>query len=1487
MKNSNTLNTRLLPLSILISSLVSGGAMAVSQIATTDTPAVTPIKSTLTGPFERNSSGTSFGSNVDVDVIDNTSTPTRVIAETTPEAESTIGEATGQESGNATAVTPPTTTPEQEITEPEQPGLLDKITELLGLGEITQKQADALEKNVKAKAEKVKAQADAQKVLDEAKELAQKEAENVATLEKDNALNQELAYIQNNAKNEANIEKIRRDKSKEDAIKAVIVNNAPLVPTALDIADQVTKAVATTTQAQKEKAVDLDEKTTLAKEALDKKEENTAALEEIKGRLGTVTKDLETATDIDKPALAELVVEAKAAQATDEKKPSTAIAIAKAADVRTEAELNNNTDTDEGRAKKAEAVKNRKEYERLAAEYEEKIAEAEKAVKAIDAKIEELTKNQGLIKKEQSTEDAKTADLDSTLKKANSAKVAAQGEFDKAETAAKLAEAAAKAIEAAKLTDKAVEDATAAHKEAADKAEQTKAAVEAAEKVKTEADKLVVTNTGLLNDADQALEQLIADQNSVKPTTTLPTIDVTIAPTETQDVIEGTSAIATQVAGGTQNVDKGGKAIDSVITKDGIVNLAAGANAKGTKVTKGTLNNNGGVDTDTVVDAEGKLVLTGSETAIATSTGATIAKGGVVTAGDHSVIKKMISSGDVAASGNAIVRDTTINDGKLSLTGTATANNTTFNGGIFSIEGDTTATKTNMTGGKFAVTGNAKIEDTVVSASDFSLADNATANNTTLTDGTFTVAGDTAVTTTNMTGGKFAVKGNAIIKDTVLSASDFSLADKVTANNTTLTGGTFTVAGDTAATKTKMTGGEFAVTGNAKIEDTVLNASDFSLADKATANNTTLTDGTFTVAGDAAVTATNMSGGKFAVKGKAKIKDTQLSAGNFTLAENATANDTTLNGGKFDVSNEATATNTTLNSGLFTLKDGAHADNTTVNSGTFVMADQSTANGIQLVDSAFTLASGAKVSGTTKLTGGQAQVAGSLENLSLTGGRADFANSAKASGLLDISANSQLSMNRGADTAQANLNLAGRLELLASDVTQAVAQPTARAAMELSNARAAMPAPAMPVPAAAPVAQFALNDVVMTGGTVDMSNAKNAQLTMASLNGTGNFNLGSVMQSDSVAPLNVSGDANGDFIIAINSSGQAPTNLNVVNTHGGDARFALANGPVALGNYMTNLAKDANGNFVLTADKSAMTPGTAGILAVANTTPVIFNAELSSIQQRLDKQSTEANQSGMWGSYLNNNFEVKGRAANFDQKLNGITLGGDKATSLADGVLSIGGFASYSSSDIKTDYQSKGKVDSHSFGAYAQYLANSGYYMNAVVKNNQFSQDVNITSINGSASGVSNFSGMGIALKAGKHFNFNEAYVSPYVAMSAFSSGKSNISLSNGMEAQSSSTRSAIGTLGVNAGYRFVMNNGAELKPYAIFAVDHEFAKNNQVTVNQEVFDNNLSGTRVNTGAGMNVNITPNLSVGSEVKLSSGKDIKTPVTINLNVGYSF
>ena len=162
-----------------------------------------------------------------------------------------------------------------------------------------------------------------------------------------------------------------------------------------------------------------------------------------------------------------------------------------------------------------------------------------------------------------------------------------------------------------------------------------------------------------------------------------------------------------------------------------------------------------------------------------------------------------------------------------------------------------------------------------------------------------------------------------------------------------------------------------------------------------------------------------------------------------------------------------------------------------------------------------------------------------------------------------------------------------------------------------------------------------------------------------------------------------------------------------------------------------------------------------------------------------------------------------------------------------------------------------------------------------------------MTAKGGSATGNTNFSGLGLAMKAGKHININEMYISPYVALNTFSSGKSQYQLSNGMEAQSQGARSTTGTLGMNTGYRFVLNAGTEIKPYAIFSVDHDLMASNKVMVNNEMFDNSLKGTRANAGVGVNVNLTSNLSIGSEVKVSKGKNIATPMTINMGVAYTF
>ncbi|MDN0107537.1 autotransporter outer membrane beta-barrel domain-containing protein, partial [Yersinia rochesterensis] len=677
----------------------------------------------------------------------------------------------------------------------------------------------------------------------------------------------------------------------------------------------------------------------------------------------------------------------------------------------------------------------------------------------------------------------------------------------------------------------------------------------------------------------------------------------------------------------------------------------------------------------------------------------------------------------------------------------------------------------------------------------------------------------------------FALNQGATANTTTLNDGEFIVDG--TANNTTVKGGKFALNQGATANTTTLNDGEFIVDGTAK--DTTVKGGKFALNQGATANITTLNDGEFTVKAGAKTTATTVNGGIFDVQAGAAIEDTVFNAVDFTLVDKATANNTTVNDSKLTINEGAIANNTKVKGGKFDLMARAQAHKLVVENG-------------------------------------HSLISGHLMDATFNNSTVIFDKTADINGIIDANKNSFLSVQGGATTQNADLNLAGNMQLFAVDAPLTAVQSASRAAFAGNNGKPA---------------QFAFKNVRLAGGSIDMSKS-NTQLTMASLAGRGLFNLGSALFSQSSAPLKVAGDAAGTFDVQINNSGVAPANLNVVDVKGKNtAHFVLANGPVDLGNYKHSLVSDGKGSFKLVADKTKVTSNTAGILAVANTMPVIFNAELSSIHNRLDKQSSAANESGVWLTYLNDSYDVKGTATNFNQKLSGVTLGGDKAIELGNAVFSVGSFASHTSSNIKSDYQSSGSVESNSLGAYVQYLANSGYYLNGVFKTNQFKQNLSVASQANNATGAANFSGMGLAVKAGKHINIDAMYVSPYVALNTFSSGKSQYKLSNGMEAQNQGSRTTTGTLGMNTGYRFVLNSGAEIKPYAIFSVDHDLMASNKVMINNDMFDNNLKGTRANVGMGINVNLTSNLSIGSEVKVSKGKNITTPMTINMGVAYTF
>ncbi|WP_432323114.1 autotransporter outer membrane beta-barrel domain-containing protein [Yersinia enterocolitica] len=795
---------------------------------------------------------------------------------------------------------------------------------------------------------------------------------------------------------------------------------------------------------------------------------------------------------------------------------------------------------------------------------------------------------------------------------------------------------------------------------------------------------------------------------------------------------------------------------------------------------------------------------------------------------------------------------------------------------IETVAADAIAINTKVAGGTQKVLENGKISGSIVTENGtITLAKNAQAIDTLITDGTMTNNGGTDTNTLVGAKGQLILTGSS---DTELAKSESAVVEK---------GGVVT-AGMNSLINNMVSEGDITAKDNAFISKAIIKGGSLTLQDKAFATDTTLENGVFTLEAGTGATGTTINGGVFDAKARATIEDTIIKGGEFNVAAGSNATNTTVDGGKFELSGAADdtelnagefivnagaiATNTTVNGGKFNLS--GTAANTALNGGEFIVNAGATANNTTVKGSAFNLMEKAQAS-KLMVDHGKVLIAGKLNDATFIDSAAAFDKTAKVSGLINIDAKSNVAVLDGATTKAADLNLAGNMLLLVGDMQQLLAANTSRAASH----RAAMLKPA----------QFAFKDVTLKGGTIDMSQS-NSQLTMASLAGQGTFNLGSALYNQDKAPLHVTGDADGEFALQISghNNGVTPNNLNVIDVDGTNgARFTLANGPVDLGNYKHSLVSDGKGGYRLVANKSAVSAGVAAVMAVANTMPVIFNAELSSIQNHLDKQTTDANESGVWLTYLNDNYKVKGTAANFDQKLNGVTLGGDKAIEVGDAVVSVGAFASHSSSNIKSDYQSSGSVESNSLGAYAQYLSNGGYYFNSVLKTNQFKQNLSVTSLGHSVNGTTNLSGMGVALKAGKQFNINDMYFSPYAALSSFSSGKSQYKLSNGMAAQNQGAHTTTGTIGMNTGYRYVLNSGVELKPYTTFSLDHDFVANEKIMINNEMFNNSRKGSRANAGVGINVNLTKNLSIGSEVKFSKGKNIETPMTINMGVGYTF
>ncbi|ROM78967.1 autotransporter outer membrane beta-barrel domain-containing protein [Pseudomonas brassicacearum] len=420
-----------------------------------------------------------------------------------------------------------------------------------------------------------------------------------------------------------------------------------------------------------------------------------------------------------------------------------------------------------------------------------------------------------------------------------------------------------------------------------------------------------------------------------------------------------------------------------------------------------------------------------------------------------------------------------------------------------------------------------------------------------------------------------------------------------------------------------------------------------------------------------------------------------------------------------------------------------------------------------------------------------------------------------------------------------------------------------------------------------------VDTLVLNGGTVSFG-ADNAfyQLDVNQLSGNGRFELGTDFATGQTDLLNVTGTASGRHELLISSSGVDPAAgevIRVVQTAGGDAQFYMGQ-DVDLGTFSYSLAKSGN-DWILDPSTRTVSPGTRSILALFNTAPTVWYGELTSLRTRMGELRFSGAEAGSWGRVYGNKYNVADASGvGYQQTQQGFTLGADAPLPFGDGQWLVGVMAGHSKSDLNLNGGTSGTVTSNYLGTYATWIdAQSGYYFDGVVKLNHFQNDAKVGLSDGRrAKGDYDNTGLGGSVEVGRNIKLeNDYFIEPYTKLSAVIIQGKNFSLDNGMRADGDRTRSLLGEAGMTVGRNYKLENDMQVQPYLRAGLAHEFVKNNEVSVNNNVFNNDLSGTRGELAAGIAVALTDRLQMHVDIDYSKGEHIERPIGANFGFRYGF
>jgi len=176
-----------------------------------------------------------------------------------------------------------------------------------------------------------------------------------------------------------------------------------------------------------------------------------------------------------------------------------------------------------------------------------------------------------------------------------------------------------------------------------------------------------------------------------------------------------------------------------------------------------------------------------------------------------------------------------------------------------------------------------------------------------------------------------------------------------------------------------------------------------------------------------------------------------------------------------------------------------------------------------------------------------------------------------------------------------------------------------------------------------------------------------------------------------------------------------------------------------------------------------------------------------------------------------------------------------------------------------------------------------------VIKANNFSSHTNARMSDGTlVDGSDSTQGVGLSVELGRRINFNQGwFIEPSAQISTLWVKGADYHLSNGLQANSDQASSKQGALHTVLGRTLKLQNGMQIQPWVRASLIEEFAKNNKVSINDNAFNNDMSGLRGEFTLGTSAQVTNDLQIYTEANYSKGEKIETPWGASLGLRWSW